>query len=257
MSAVRCGPVLANGFVIACAAFVAPNAALAYSARASFSAPAMLAGGGGRYFTGSPADGYTCKACHTGGADPTLDVVGIPFGGYRPNARYEMRVQWPDEIEKFSAALEITDLKGRRAGTLQLPPDEELEDEEYCGANSGGGVAAASLSAAPDDRQVINLPDCGAKRLRFLWRAPTFDIGPVWFAGSAVVSDGQADVLGDGVADFGHIIGSISSQGANASSTTGSCSAVVAPRSRLSVWPWLLLLAAAARRRWRRSAHSD
>jgi hypothetical protein len=71
-----------------------------------------------------------------------------------------------------------------------------------------------------EGREVVNLPECGSKSLRFLWTAPMTDVGPVWFSGSMVQSDGETDPYHDGVTDFGRIIGSP----AVASKTSGECS---------------------------------
>jgi hypothetical protein len=200
-----------------------PASARAFSDPASFEQSTAAAGGGGRHFTGSPADGYTCKVCHEGGAEPPLRVLGLPFAGYRPGTAYEIMVDWPDSLTKFAAALEMTDLQGRRAGSLRLPPQAELLPPELCEPVSDG-VGAGLISETSDGRQIIAVPDCGAKRLRFLWTAPDKDSGRVWFSGSAVVSNGEADVLGDGVTDFGRVIGPANSAQPLASQTTASCS---------------------------------
>jgi hypothetical protein len=179
----------------------------AFSDPASFGLAALAAGGGGRFFTGSPADGYTCKACHEGGPEPKVSVLGLPLAGYRPGMSYEISVIWPSQVEKFGAAIEVTDMRGQPAGSLQLPSAGEAQPPEFCEPASEQ-VLAAVISQAPNQRQVIQLPDCGARRIRFLWTAPRMDSGPVWFAGSAVWSDGEADPYHDGVTDFGRVLAS-------------------------------------------------
>jgi hypothetical protein len=193
--------------------------ALAFSDPASFGASPYAAGGGGRYFTGSPADGYTCKACHTGAAEPKLKVTGLPLTGYQPSVRYEIRVQWPADIEKLSLAVEVTDEQGVAVGSIRLPPDSETLAAEYCEPASDK-ILAASLNNTATQRQIVNMPDCGAKQLRFLWTAPATAVGAVWFSGSAVHSDGNSDPYHDGVTDFGRVITST----ATASVATGECS---------------------------------
>ena len=226
------------------------GSALAFSDPPTFDKPPLAAGGGGRHFTGSPADGYTCKVCHSGGVEPQLTITGLPIAGYRPGARYEVVVSWRSEFDHMSLALELTDAKGKRAGEVQLPPEAEILPPEFC-EPAADGVLATVLTQT-DERQVLNLPECGAKRVRFLWTAPKTDAGSVWFSGSAVSSDGESDTAHDGVTDFGRIIDSP----AIASSTTGQCS--VGPRgphaghSHLGSW----LLAVLAGVAWRRrSAH--
>jgi len=233
-----------------------PNAASAFSDPVNFGLAPLASGGGGRYFTGSPADGYTCKVCHTGGPEPQLSVLGLPLLGYRPNERYEVSVSWSDEVDKLSAALELTDMQGRPAGTLQLPPEGEIQAPEFC-EPATDGILAATITVSGSGRQVINLPDCGAKRIRFLWTAPARDVGPVWFAGSSVWSDGESDPDHDGVTDFGRVLSSPSV----ASNTTAHCSMVRAGANRsgaasaLGMWLAACIWLGVARRaqRWRRT----
>ena len=227
-----------------------PLRARAFSDPANFALPAQQAGGGGRYFTGSPVDGYTCKACHEGGQEPQLLITGLPTEGYLPGHAYEIVVAWPIYVDKFSASLELSDMHGRPAGSLRLPPLSEMQAPEFCEPASDQ-VPAASLNDAGNGRQVITIPDCGAKRLRFLWTAPLGDVGQVWFAGSAVASDGKGDTQGDGVSDFGHAIASVGAGPAMAGSATTGCS-VAFGRERSA---WLLpmfALCLLGRRRWLR-----
>jgi hypothetical protein len=238
------GSTLHQGIAIAFAlgASLIPRAALAFSDSVSFALPPTAAGGGNRYFTGSPADGYTCKVCHSGGPEPALRVLGLPTSGYDAGVSYEVVLDWSDAIDKFSAALEFTDANGGVAGSVRLPPDAELLPAEFCEPASAG-VPAASLAAAPNGRQVVSLPDCGAKQLRLLWTAPTADraLGPIWFAGSAVVSNGEGDPSGDGVTDFTRIIGPRASGNPLLSSTGAGCSAMPV-KSTAGLWPGLTLL---------------
>jgi hypothetical protein len=264
------GGILATG--LACAGFVLlnANAAWAFSAVESFGYKAARAGGGGRYFTGSPADGYTCRVCHSGGAEPTLGVLGLPLAGYVPNTRYEIIVDWSHTAGNLAAVVEITDTKGRRAGSIHLPPVSETDDPEFCPAvNEGDPSPASSVVGVPPEgrateycgdataappaecRQVVSVTACGAARLRFLWNAPGADVGPVWIAGSTVLSDGQSDVGGDGVSDFSRVIGSPSVPAVLASKTRSGCSALATPAA-CQWWPGIVAIAL-ARRWWRRT----
>ena len=207
------------GFVLGAGLLLAPGSALAFSDPITFGKPTLAAGGGGHYFTGSPADGYTCKVCHAGGTEPKLSVKGLPLSGYRLGASYEVMVSWQSS-DKVSLALELTDDKGQRAGSLQLPDEAEVQIPELC-EPADALVPAASLTEI-DTRQVISVAECGSKRVRFLWTAPTTDVGRVWFSGAAVSSDAESDTEHDGVTDFGRVIGSP----AVASSTNAQCGAV-------------------------------
>lgn len=206
------------GFAASCAALLCASSARAYSDPASFNLSPIAAGGGGRYFTGSPADGYTCKVCHEGGAEPKVDVRGLPLAGYRPGTSYEVTISWPGQLDKIALALELTDIHGAAAGSLQLPEPPEIAAPELCEPASDG-LLAAQLSKLANGRQIINVPDCGSKRVRFLWSAPKTDLGQVWFAGSMIASDGESDPHHDGVTDFGRVLGSP----AVASETTAQC----------------------------------
>lgn len=243
---------------IVCVLLTRHSTAFAFTAVEYFGWTPARAGGDGRYFTGSAADGYTCKVCHAGGPEPELHVLGLPLAGYQPDTHYEFIVDWPDSLEHLSAMVEVTDMNGARAGMLRVPPPEELRDSEYCrppvdgdsqpspAANlvlvpvKGASADHCAGDALPDDcRQVVDVPDCGAGRLRFLWTAPSADVGPVWFAGSAVASDHQGDAEGDGVSDFGHVIASQSSTKAAAFSVQGNCSALPLQR-RSGLLDWLV-----------------
>jgi hypothetical protein len=220
-----------------CSVLAQAGAAHAFSDPASFQLSPVAAGGGGRFFTGSPADGYTCKVCHEGADAPSATVLGLPLSGYRPGVSYELTVQWPEQQKKIALALELTDSRGRSAGSVRLPPQNEIEAPEFCDPESDQ-ILAAQLSELPDTRQIISVPDCGSKRVRFLWIAPETDVGPVWFAGSMVTSDGEGDPFHDGVTDFGRIIHSP----AIASNTTAQCS-VRAGRVAGTASGWLSVIA--------------
>ena len=212
--------------------------AQAFSDPSSFNLTPVAAGGGGRFFTGAPGDGYTCKTCHSGGPSPKASVLGLPLSGYRPGSRYEVSVRWPAELTKISLAVELTDDQGKAAGSLLLPPEGEVQSGELC-EPVAEQVVAAQLNVLAG-RQIINVPDCGSKSVRFLWTAPASDIGPVRFAGAMVLSDGESDPFHDGVTDFGRIIDSP----ALASETQGECSVRrVGARGSLV---WLAMFGAAA-----------
>jgi hypothetical protein len=224
----RCWPRLAALYVL----LSNVGSAHAFSDPFSFNLTPIVAGGGGRYFTGSPRDGYTCKSCHSGGAAPKLSVRGLPLSGYKPGRRYEVSIGWPAQLTKISMAVELTDAQGKAAGSLRLPPPEETQPSEFC-EPANEGILAAQLNDMTEDRQIINLPECGSTGLRFLWTAPTNDVGQVWFAGSMVLSDGEKDPYHDGVTDFGRIIGSP----AVASETSAECS-VTRVRASTSSGVW-------------------
>lgn len=195
----------------ACAMLLAVTAALAATGEArafsdpiSFSDPVQMGGGGGRYFTGSASDGYGCNVCHAGGARAEATITGLPLSGYRTGTAYEVRVEWPATLEHMGLMLEITDASGARAGAVRLPPESELTNEERCEPVEDGFMAGELIET--EQRTLVSVPDCGAKRVRFLWTAPGDPRGTLRFSGALVASDGEADAAGDGVTLFAHAL---------------------------------------------------
>jgi hypothetical protein len=217
--------------------------------------PPEAGGGDGRYFTGSPADGYTCKVCHQGAEGPSLRILGLPLAGYVPGAAYEVTVDWPDNLDHVSLALEITDQNGNAAGSLRTPDPKELPVSEQClpvgpvptGAGNVTSVTTPATQTQPmATRKVLQMPDCGARQMRFLWTAPAQDAGPVWLAGAVVRSDGMDTTTGDGVTDIARAIGSPSSGTLVASKVNASCGVAQgrsgrAPSFGLGALAWLAI----------------
>src|SRR5690348_3551226 len=96
----QCARVPCTWLLAAFALIALPTARVqAFSDPSSFSKAANEGGGGGRYFSGSPLDGYTCSVCHRGGTAPEVNVSGVPLNGYTPGMAYEIKVDWPDALE--------------------------------------------------------------------------------------------------------------------------------------------------------------
>lgn len=205
------------------AALLRPAPARAFSDTSLFPLAAEMSGGGGRFFTGSPSDGFTCAVCHEGAPAPQLAIVGLPLAGYGLRTAYEVTVDWPDNLERVSLALEITDDFGVALGTLSMPAESALAEPERC---AGTPISAGQLTAPPN-RSVITMPDCGAKRLRFLWTTPDADRGRAHLAGAVVHADGLGTILGDGVTEIARTIGSPTSPNAPAVQIDG-CSVTAA-----------------------------
>jgi hypothetical protein len=152
-------------------------------------------------------------------------VQGLPLDGYKPGAEYEVTVDWWDG-DALSSALELTDGEGRPAGSLRLPPESSVEAAERCKQDPDELVASTLVSLPPpkhrseldyfdaciqrerpdDCRQVISVPACGSGRVRFAWRAPSWDVGPIWFSGAVVSSNDDGNTTGDGVAEIGTLL---------------------------------------------------
>jgi hypothetical protein len=221
--------------------------ARAFSDPASFSDPVHMGGGGRRYFTGSARDGYGCNVCHAGGKAAEVVITGLPLAGYQPGTAYEARVEWPASLEHLGLMLEITDRNGVQAGELRLPPPGELPNEERCEPFEDGFGAGEIIQS--DQRSLLSVADCGAKRVRFLWIAPREARGALRFSGGLVASDGEADAAGDAATQFAHELPMGRGTGALASDIHGGCGAT--PRSAAAPSTLLLMVLALGLLLWR------
>lgn len=258
---IRFVPLSLVASVVAASLFFAVPEVRAYSDASGFASnPLDDGGGGGRWFTGSPADGYTCAVCHSGAPGPVLSVQGLPIDGYIPGAMYEVTVDWPDTLLRAGASAEITDERGVGAGTVHLPEGGAMDVREECAAEFGQGILATQRNDVPvanpqlPARVVLNVAACGAQRMRFLWVAPNPPMGTLWLSGAIVDSNGMADVNGDGVTNFARPIGV--GMSVPVASTVGGCSTLglrSLPATPVA-WPWLawsawLLVRRVSRRR--------
>lgn len=140
------------------------GSALAFSTPADFARYSQFGGGEGRWFTGSPLDGYACDACHS--AKPTLNpkllppralpratqssagplvVTGLPEHGYVPGKKYEIRVTWPEYAARarpgymaraplghMGINVEIVAESGQDSGLFEVPDYTKLGPGEAC-----------------------------------------------------------------------------------------------------------------------------
>jgi hypothetical protein len=139
-------PALRGGAMTVAIALVcsfAPAAARAYSSPDAYFDRASQGGGGGRWFTGSPADGFGCNVCHTNtpqGRDFPLYVAGLPTGGYALASRQEIVLSWPEFATRWrelrpdptvpdapgvarpavGAVLELVAESGRGSGVIEI-----------------------------------------------------------------------------------------------------------------------------------------
>lgn len=191
----------------------ATQVARAYSSFADYARSIEEGGGGGKFFTGTPADGYTCDVCHTGGAPAKLDVVGLPSAGYVPGQTYEIAFAWP-MAPHIALMVELTDDSGTTAGTPSLVPYAQWTEAEKCAQDAfpaadicRAGAAAGccrELDATrdacsfPGERSMFWMLECGARAARFHWTAPLQPVD-IWFSASIVSSSTGNDAAGDGV----------------------------------------------------------
>jgi hypothetical protein len=85
---------------------LAPSGSRAYSTPDAYAEEAYQGGGEGRWFTGSPADGFGCGACHApapGQRAFPLYATGLPSSqGYARNAQHTIVLSWPEFATRWS-----------------------------------------------------------------------------------------------------------------------------------------------------------
>ncbi|HKU43700.1 MAG TPA: hypothetical protein VJR89_36325 [Polyangiales bacterium] len=185
--------------LLACSALLlAPGSAHAFSDPLSYADEVGVGGGGGRWFTGSIADGFGCDVCHEGGNPVDLTIRGLPIDGFIPGTAYEITLSWPFGVENAALIAEFVDEQRHGAGTLALPRPDAMKPNELCSAEQGG-VPPSELHPTEDGRTLLSLVDCGAQSLRFQWTAPLSAAGAIWFDVGFVASNEDTTPSGDGV----------------------------------------------------------
>jgi hypothetical protein len=179
----------------------APSRALAFSDPERFTAPTHEGGGGGRFFTGSWADGFTCAVCHRGGSAPAVEIAGLPHAGFSPGQIVEAELTFGSGPGNHALALEIVDGAGRDLG-LELLPEDQISITERCGAAQG--ARRASYISQVGARRVLGMEACEARAVRFRFRTPQTDRAIV--VATALASDNSATIEGDGVTEIAQLL---------------------------------------------------
>jgi hypothetical protein len=229
----------------------APGAARAYSSFADYVRPIHEGGGGGRLFTGTPADGYGCKVCHRGAQGAPLHIEGLPANGYQPGHSYPITLRWPATTPHVALMAELTDAAGRPVGSTALAPYASWEIGERCETAGGppaadvcrvdaaGGQCCRDLDPTrdscsfPNERSVLWVLDCGSRHARMVWTAPPASAGDIWFSTEMVTSNLQFDAIGDGVTSMRTLIRP-AGVAKELRSAVGGCGAVPGMRTRRS-----------------------
>lgn len=242
LRAARGAGLRAIGAVLLVTAWVVARAssAHAYSSFSDYIRPIQEGGGGGRLFSGTPADGYGCDVCHSGAEGAKLEVIGLPADGYVPGLSYEITLRWPQDVPHVALMAELSDPRGQPLGTTALVPyaswelGERCENDfpaaDVCRVGSDNDGCCRDLEpdrdgcSLPGTRNVLWVLDCASRFARMVWTAPPAASGDVWFSAEMVTSNLQNDALGDGVTEF-HM--RIRPQGASSeiTSATGNCGA--------------------------------
>jgi hypothetical protein len=99
MKADRC---ISLAVLLACASVA--SGARAYSSPDAYAELPEKGGGGGRWFSGSPAEGYGCAVCHStaeGQRSFPLYVTGLPLEGYTVAEAREVVISWPEFSQRW------------------------------------------------------------------------------------------------------------------------------------------------------------
>ncbi len=220
---------------------IATSQASAFSDRVRFADNPAKGGGGGRYFTGSPADGFGCSVCHQGASAPKLQVRGLP-DNFLAGATYDVELAWDNPALSHGIALELVTGENLAAGTLALPDDAAITAAERC--KSQLTERPAAQLHFEKGRQVLTVESCGSSLVRFRWTAQAAN--EVTFAAAIVRSDASATPQGDGVAELSRALLPL-----GASGNAGSGCHIRPPRgSWLSVLAVLIPLFSRRRPRW-------
>lgn len=177
------------------------GAAHAFSEPLLYGEDPLGGGGGGRYFTGSPLDAYSCAVCHQGAEPPTVRLSGFPET-FVPGKTYDIAVTWTHPAAPHALNLEIVDAEGRAAGELALPAVESLTADDRCTFTDDDSLkdTPASYLVASESRTIVGVRACGARSLHFAFTAPR--TSKVALTASVVRSDESEDVSGDGVLEL-------------------------------------------------------
>ena len=170
----------------------APPAAHAYSELERFGEPAVDGGGGGRYFTGAPTDGYSCHVCHDDVAAPPVTVTGLP-DHVEPGATYDLTLAWPEDGRKYALALELVDADGNPPATA-LPALADQPPEMRCAGDRTGASAAQIVSVVA--RRIVYVEPCGAHQVTVRFTPPSDE--DLFIGAGVVAADGFETSDGDG-----------------------------------------------------------
>jgi hypothetical protein len=221
--------------------------AAAFSDPERFTAPAEEGGGGGRFFTGSPADGLTCAVCHEGGTPAQVVLRGLPQSGYAVGQPFEMEVAFPNLQGNHALALEVVDPAGSDIG-LELLPEDQILPTERCGGEPT--ERRASYLTEVGKRRILGVEACEARAVRFRFRGPPMD--RAFIVATVLASDNSATVAGDGVTE---ILEPLQRVGSKNDASSAGCGALPGARAT-SPLPLLALLVLLVAWRAHRAARS-
>jgi hypothetical protein len=136
---------------LACAGVA--NGARAFSSPDAYTEAPPAGGGGGRWFSGSPADGFGCSVCHSGAPSQRvfpLYTAGLPLEGYALATRYEVVLSWPEFARRWT---ELRPDPMVPAAPGQPVPAEGMVAELVAESGKASGTIEVD-TASPDPAQL-------------------------------------------------------------------------------------------------------
>jgi hypothetical protein len=127
---------------------MAAGTARAFSSPDAYAQSPSAGGGGGRWFSGSPADGLGCSACHSAAPGQRifpLYVSGLPLAGYGLASRQEILLSWPEFARRWT---EIRPNPMAPAMPNQPSPGVGLVAEMVAESGKASGTIEISTAAA-------------------------------------------------------------------------------------------------------------
>ena len=183
----RRSPALARRLLaVACLAVCAGAGASAhaYSTPDAYAEQPVLGGGGGRWFSGSPADGFGCSVCHASAPGQRrfpLRVAGLPADGYAPAQKQEILLGWPEMSARWTElrpdptvarapgepspaiglVAELVAESGKGSGTIEIDSTGARPEElcEMTRANLKPRLAARLYQVRPGKAPLMIRPD--------------------------------------------------------------------------------------------------
>ena len=278
----RWGRAYEAAWAIAIAIVLAPGLVHAFSEPNIYADEAQTGGGGGRWFSGSPAEGYDCSVCHNAQLRVPLHHNGLPIEGWVPGQSYTIKLAWPEAAAQALSAqaaglrpstslvAELVAEDGGPSGTIELQPSFAAPGE-LCAAADSGVILAASVfsingtdpasrgtsctAVQKNERCVVAVAACGSSELRVRWTAPARWGGPIWFSASMVSTlnaNGVPDDGEDAVTSLSMPLNAASEPDVYDLALSAGCNTVLGARSASSPSGcWCLILGMALLRRAR------
>jgi len=133
--------------------------ARAYSSPDAYADRPSAGGGGGRWFTGSPAEGHGCSVCHEGDDAPRhypLYVSGLPLEGYDLGTIQEVVLSWPEFEQRWREIRPDPTIPSVPEATPAVGLVAEFVAESGKGA---GTIEIDSANAGPREQCEITRPN--------------------------------------------------------------------------------------------------